>query len=306
MTQETLGFDAENEDEKLYEDRISRKYALDAEDEEKFRVACYSNRNKASRWVFMYCCMGVFGMRVSEMCHIHLNWLEFDKPGEECIRIPREMKCDCHDCMYPRRDDPKAAKGVWKPKMKSSARVIPGRINIEAYWFIEKYLEDANLSLESGRLRRDPVPRDRRKVWTTVRLLGSRARIKNVVPQALRATAATHMARDRRMNQLLLMHIMGFSSLETAHEYFEKRGVPVLKAFSPSEYQLKAEARYEEAEQKKIIEGMNALERSYQIAAMLKKPKKAPSAAQSKKTCPVCEAMNSATAIVCKRCGAVL
>jgi integrase len=305
MTKEKFA-GAENEDEKLYEDRVSRKYALDAEHEEKLRVACYSNKNKASRWVFIYCCMGVFGMRVSEMCHIHSSWLEFDKPGEECIRIPSKMKCDCHDCMRPLSDDPKAARGVWRPKMKSTARVIPGRLNVEAYWFIKKYLEDAELALESGKVKRDPVPRDRKKAWTTVKLLSARAGTKNVFPQALRATAATHMARHPKMTPLMLMHIMGLSSLDTANEYFEMVGTGVLKDFNPSEYQSKAEDKERKAEEKKMAEARKALEKNDEIVvklAMLRKP--AP-AMKSMRTCPVCQALNGAAARECKSCGAEL
>jgi integrase len=291
---------------KSYEDRYSSKYALNAEDEERFRLACYSNKGKAARWVLMYCCMGVFGMRVSEMCHIRLNWLEFDKPGEECIRIPREMKCDCHDCLRSRGVDPKAAGGVWKTKMKFSARVIPARINIEAFWLIKKYLEDAEAALKSGWVKRDPVPRDRRKVWNTVRLLGSRAGIEKASPQVLRATAATHIARHRKMTPLLLMHVMGFSSLDTAYEYFAKPSEHTLKNFGPSEYQSRAEKRYEQAAQKRIIDEANAQERDYRMAVLLAGPKKKAYASITEKTCPVCQAVNSSSAIRCRGCGAVL
>jgi hypothetical protein len=185
--------------------------------------------------------------------------------------------------------------------MKFSARVIPGRINIEAFWLIKKYLEDAEAALKSGLVKRNPVPHDRRKVWNTVRLLGSRAGIEKVSTQVLRATAATHIAQHRKTTLLLLMHIMGFLSLDIAYEYFVKPSEHLLKNFGPSEYQSRAEMRYEQAAQKRIIDEANAQERDYQMAALLAGPKKKAHASITEKTCPVCQAVNSSSAIRCQR-----
>lgn len=230
----------EEPDRRVEWDRSSREHALTSEEDERFRKACVSNPRHAARWVFMYCCMAVFGMRVSEMTHLRLEWFDVSRPGEECIRIPRSMPCDCHDC--------RKSNGVWTPKTRASARVIPGRINIEAFWAVYTYMKEATVQMSLDEVKKDPVPRDRRRVWETIRRLGRKAGIRHsVFPHALRATAATRIAQIPGMTAAQLMYIMGWSRIETANEYIRMAGTEVLKIFKPSEHELRKEVDVKKA-----------------------------------------------------------
>jgi len=237
------------EDHLPMSDRSCREHALDADDDEKFRRACVSNPKFAARWVFMYGCLAVFGMRVSEMTHLQLDWFDISKPGDECIRIPPKMKCNCYACIRPRKDNPNVARGYWTPKTRGSARVIPGRINIEAFWVIYSYLKEARTQMSMGEAKRDPVPRDRRRVWESIRRLGQKAGTKqSVFPHALRATAAMHIAALPNMTASNLMTTLGWNRLETANAYIRASGIELLRAFRPSEYELRREAESKEDE----------------------------------------------------------
>jgi len=323
-------------------DRSSREHSLDAEDDEKFRTACiYSNRRYSKRWLFMYCCMGVFGMRVSEMCHIQLDWLDVSEPGFECIRIPSRMQCNCYDCTHTgSKKRAESGKGVWYAKTKSSARVIPGRLNIEVFWFIHTFLKDAKTDMEIYH-REDQVPRARRHVWEVVKRLGKEAGTKKTVfPHALRATAATRFAQRPDITASELMTIMGWSRIETANEYIKMRGRELMKRFTPSELVLEAEAKLKEAQRMKEEEEKKALENIDFVPSNIrpKKPEpveQPPVVAQviptvipqvepvaeapkeilivkekvgisNGKPCPICEEVNEATAKECKNCGAEL
>jgi len=148
------------------------------------------------------CTLAFGGLRVSELCHMRRDWLNFD---ENTITIPLRQYCDCWECQHKTED----RKGIWRPKTKKGAREI----------LIHPLLPPV---LTEFFATRDSIGLTRQRVWQRLKKLARQAGIlHNVYPHALRATAATILAHEK-ISAPALQYVLGWSRLSSAEEYVQR------------------------------------------------------------------------------------
>ncbi|MBN2455424.1 MAG: site-specific integrase [Sedimentisphaerales bacterium] len=154
-------------------------------------LVCSSIRDK-----FMFGCLILAGLRVSELVHLKRSWVNFD---ESTITVPVRQNCDCWECLH-KRD------GLWKPKTKHGARTI--RIDPQLRPILEEYLAG-----------NDGLGLTRQRVWQRMKdLCRVAAILHNAYPHCLRSTCAIELA-HKGISSASLQYLLGWSKLSSAEAY---------------------------------------------------------------------------------------
>jgi len=135
------------------------------------------------------------GLRVSELCHMRRDWLNFE---ENTLTVPMRQFCQCWQCRQ--RD------GVWRPKTKKGAREIlihPALLPVLQEFFTIN----------------EAFPLTRQRVWQRIKKLTVKAQIlHNIYPHCIRATCATILA-HQKISAPALQYVLGWSKLTSAESY---------------------------------------------------------------------------------------
>ena len=172
--------------------RHSKDNALDEEELQLLLSACDNVIDELYVVASGYC-----GMREGEIAHMKDTWINFQ---DKVIVVPSLQPCDCGECM--RRSTP----GVWKPKSRAGARMIP--IRKPALLIFRKYFTIYR-----------SVGKTRQTIYNHIMDVARKTNItKEIYPHSLRATAATLWA-GLGMSAGGLMAVMGWENIETAFNY---------------------------------------------------------------------------------------
>ena len=171
--------------------------------------------------VFLVYVLLYTGMRVSEVVHMKLSWVNFDRG---IITIPESQPCRCQECkaaLYNRKGKMTKPADTWKPKTSSSARVIP----------VVPEVEDVLKSFFSKhKVVMDVVP-SRGSAYHTLKVVARRAGIKHpVFPHALRGTFATMLA-VKKFGVFELKDALGWKTIAPAEFYVRLAGEEMKQVF---------------------------------------------------------------------------
>lgn len=181
----------------------------------------------ATETAFILYAAGRLGLRAGEICHIHEDWINWER---SLIEIPSYYPCtkgeDGDVCGYCHKAAEQAAsyddsltvkEGLrerWNPKTENSARAIPFDFTDEVHAVVEAFFEQYD-RYESSRASVN------RRVDRALEAAGYDTG--RCFPHALRATAATWHA-YRGVDAVPLQALFGWADLATAQKYIRLSG----------------------------------------------------------------------------------
>ena len=165
----------------------SEEYALTELQLQALWSQCKEPKEQVLIGLMAYC-----GLRVSEATHLKLSWIKNNE-----IHIPSQMACRCLECYR---------RGYWKPKSKAGVRVvaIPGFLEPILLDYFNKYPDGLHMK--------------RQAVWYRVQTLARKAKLPQIFPHALRATAATLLA-SKGFTAVELCAYFGWARLDVGEHY---------------------------------------------------------------------------------------
>lgn len=201
----------------------------------------------------LYFTLGILGMRIGEAVHMTKAWLD---PEHQHVKIPFSQACteDCSDCHRQRRywtkysnEEPAgyaiepdtqeripyyAPDGYWYAKTKRAQRTIPVKQVQEAY---AKLIIGEDVDIQNvweylvwwfDTFDDTPPLMGRVMGWKVVKNIGRQIDRPDLYPHALRATAATNLARVG-LRETDLCTLMGWRHFQTASVYIRLAGTDV-------------------------------------------------------------------------------
>jgi len=165
---------------------LSRDNSLNRKEFNELFNVCHGAKEK-----ILVILAGNLGLRAGEVAHLKKTWIDWQR---EQIIIPRQQ-------------------GDWKPKTKSSARVIPFRQSPTARTVIRAYFA-----------LNDSIGLTRQSIHKKIIKIARRTSIKKKIgPHSLRASAA-YMFASAGFSAQALRQLMGWSKLDTAEHYIIQNG----------------------------------------------------------------------------------
>ena len=176
---------------------------------------------KDPREVFLVYVLLYTGMRISELIHMKVSWINFER---NVITIPESQPCRCQECKDPlhnRKGKVTKPANTWKPKTSSSARVIP---------IVPEVDEVLKNFFSKHKAVMDVIP-SRGSAHHTLKIVAKRAGIKHpVFPHALRGTFATMLA-IKHFGVFELKDALGWKTIAPAEFYIRLVGEEMKQVF---------------------------------------------------------------------------
>jgi len=164
--------------------------------------------------------MGRLGLRCGEIAHIKDTWVN---SLSGIIGIPDHDPCSCNYCLdkYLKRKKVETAspsevsKVQWQPKTKHGMRAIPYDFDPEIFDVVNHIM---------GKYGKNPI--SYAQIRHRIDYFSRSARIPDLSPHGLRATAATFFARDG-ITAGTLTEIMGWGDITVANHYVLMNGMDI-------------------------------------------------------------------------------
>lgn len=169
---------------------------------------------------------GRLGLRAGEICHLHGDWIDWDR---SMINIPRHRSCQCGYCHSQAKQEAEwndiseeaAMKERWKPKTPRASRAVPFDFSPRVEIVMERFFD-----------RFDEFPYSRKTVNRRIDAAAEKAEgidPDSTYPHCLRSTAATYHA-SRGLEALQLQALLGWSDVSTAEKYVRLTGEHTARA----------------------------------------------------------------------------